>query len=125
MIILDTSVWIEFLKANEEYLTIISSLLEKREILAVECIFGELLQGIKTEKEQNIILKYWKHLPKIDGAETIIEAGKYSSKNKLSDKGVGLIDAIILVHGIRSNSKIWTLDKKLQRILPKELIYKS
>ncbi|QQO07639.1 PIN domain-containing protein [Breznakiella homolactica] len=125
MIILDTSVWIEFLKANTAYFNTISSLLEQREILAVECVFGELLQGVKTEKEQGIILKYWEHLPKIDNADIIIEAGKYSRKNKLLDKGVGLIDAVILVHGIRSASKIWTLDKKLQRILPKDLIYKN
>ncbi|MDR3170620.1 MAG: hypothetical protein LBU17_03210 [Treponema sp.] len=58
MIILDTSVWIEFLKKHEPYFSIISSLLAQREILAVECVFGELLQGIKTDEEQNIILQY-------------------------------------------------------------------
>jgi hypothetical protein len=29
---------------------------------------------------------------------------------KLLDKGVGLIDAVILLHGIKSQSKIWTLE---------------
>jgi predicted nucleic acid-binding protein len=54
MIILDTSVWIEFLKKHEPYFTTISPLLEQKEILAVECVFGELLQGVKNEEEQNI-----------------------------------------------------------------------
>jgi predicted nucleic acid-binding protein len=60
-------------------------------------------------------------LDRID--EIIIEAGNYSNKNKLIDKGVGLIDAIILMHGIKSNAKIWTMDKKFQKIIPDELKY--
>ena len=124
MIILDTSVWIEFLKKHEPYFSIIVPLLEQREILAVECVFGELLQGVKNRNEQNTIVAYWEHLPKIETGEIIIEAGIYSNKNKLLDKGVGLIDAIILMHGIRSKIKIWTIDNKFLEIIPNELKYK-
>jgi predicted nucleic acid-binding protein len=123
MIILDTTVWIEYLKNNQEYYSVISALLERKEILAVECVFGELLQGVKNEYEEAIILNYWKYLPKKKYVNIVIEAGKCSSANKLLDKGVGLIDAIILLQGIKSNSKIWTIDKKFQKILPKELQY--
>jgi predicted nucleic acid-binding protein len=124
MIILDTSIWIEFLKTHDPYFKVISQLLEQKEILAVECVFGELLQGVKNNNEQNIILSYWKHLPKIETIEIIIEAGLYSNKNKLVDKGVGIIDAIILMHGIKNQSRIWTLDKKLLDVIPRELKYK-
>ncbi|MDR1316008.1 MAG: PIN domain-containing protein [Spirochaetales bacterium] len=124
MIILDTGVWIEYLRNNREYYPKISAFLERKEILAVECVFGELLQGIKNKYEEEIIImNYWKYLPKKEYRDIIIEAGKYSSKNKLVDTGVGLIDAMILLHGINSNSKIWTLDKKFQKIIPKELKY--
>jgi hypothetical protein len=41
----------------------------------------------------------------------------------LLDKGVRLIDVIILMHGIKSNSKIWAIDKKFLRIIPEELKY--
>ena len=51
MIILDTSVWIEFLKNNPEYFSKIEYLLENQQVLAVECIFGELLQGEKNKSE--------------------------------------------------------------------------
>ena len=64
MIILDTSVWIEFLKCNQQYFPKIRKLLESGEILAVECVFGELLQGVKNKKEEETVLKYWEHLPK-------------------------------------------------------------
>ncbi|MDR2601905.1 MAG: PIN domain-containing protein [Spirochaetaceae bacterium] len=123
MIILDTTVWIEYLKNNTKYYSVISQLLESREILAVECVFGELLQGVKNKYEKKIVLNYWKYLPKEKYDDIIIEAGNYSNKNKLTDKGVGLIDSIILMHGIKGNSKIWTIDKKFQRIIPEELKY--
>jgi len=125
MIILDTSVWIEHLKNNQNYFPKICKLLESGEILAVECVFGELLQGVKNKKEEEIILKYWEHLPKKKYRDIIIKAGIYSKNNKLLDSGVGLIDSIIIMHGIKSKSKIWTLDKKLIRVLPEELNYEE
>ena len=123
MIILDTSVWIEFLKGNNDYFPKISKMLENMEILAVEFVFGELLQGVKNKKEKEIIKKYWKYLPKKNYENIIIDAGEYSAKNSLSDNGVGLIDAVILMYSIKSESKIWTLDKKFIRVIPEELMY--
>ncbi|GHV75933.1 hypothetical protein AGMMS49942_07540 [Spirochaetia bacterium] len=124
MIILDTSVWIEFLRKNENYFDPISQMLTKMDIMAVEVVFGELLQGVKNKREEEIILDYWKHLPKIDkDTEIIISAGIYSHKNKLIDKGVGLIDSIIIMHGLKTDSKIWTLDTNFFKAIPSELIY--
>ena len=123
MIILDTTVWIEHLRGNPKFFPQVSKLMENREVLAVECVFGELLQGAKNNFEKDIIFRFWKHSPKEHYENIIIEAGAYSAKNKLLDNGVGLIDAIILMHGIKNNSKIWTLDSKFSKIIPKELRY--
>ena len=123
MIILDTSVWIEYLNGNEHFFTKIGKLLEHSEILAVECVFGELLQGVKSKAEKETIQKFWKHLPKQQYENIIVEAGLYSAENKLLDHGVGLIDAIILMHGLKSNSMIWTLDTKFLRVIPEETKY--
>jgi hypothetical protein len=64
-----------------------------------------------------------KYLSKRKYDEIIIEAGNHANKNKLLDKGVRLIDAIILMHGIKSNSKIWIIDKKFGKIILEELKY--
>ena len=125
MIILDTSVWIEHLKNNQKFFPKICKYLESGEILAVECVFGELLQGVKNRKEKEIILNFWKHLPKVCYENIIIEAGEYAAKYKLLDHGVGLIDSIILVHGIKSNSTIWTLDSKFLKVIPEASKYKE
>jgi len=125
MIILDTSVWIEYLKCNENFYSKVGKLLEHGKILAVECVFGELLQGVKSKTEKEILLKFWNHLPKKNYESIIIEAGLYSTEKKLLDHGIGLIDAIILMSGIKSNSKIWTLDTKFLRVIPEEIKYRE
>ncbi|MGA1845056.1 MAG: PIN domain-containing protein [bacterium] len=123
MIILDTSVWIEFLKKEAEIFTTVKGLLETEEIFALECIFGELLQGARDDRERRLITSYWEYLPKIDEKNIWIEAGTYSSENRLTTKGVGLIDAVIVMAALRSKSKVWTLDKKLRSVLNQEIMY--
>jgi predicted nucleic acid-binding protein len=120
MIIIDTSVWIEFLKQKTLYTAKVIELLENREVLAVEVIFGELLQGAKNKREKRIINDYWKSLPKCSQDNVWIEAGKYSSENKLFSKGIGLIDCAIVVSARNHLAKIWSLDKKLNNILKEE-----
>ncbi len=123
MIVLDTSVWIEYLKQNEKFVPKVKKLLENREVLAIECVFGELLQGARDSREIELLLNYWRYLPVCSLKNLWIEAGEYSSKHKLFSKGVGLIDCVIFLAARRHNARIWSLDKKLNSILDEENIY--
>ena len=122
-IIVDTSIWVEFLKKNPKIFPSMQVLLEKNNAIALGCIFGELLQGVKSERERKIILSYWQYLPKIEDACLWIDAGIYSGKNKLISKGIGLIDSVIIRAAISNNLIVWTLDKKLQSVMTDELKY--
>ena len=53
MIIVDTSIWIEFFKGNTKVFEELKELLEKGNVLGVEWIFGELLQGARDKRELN------------------------------------------------------------------------
>lgn len=117
MIIVDTSIWIEFFKANEPCYTKLKDLLDTNQVLAVECIFAELLQGARTERERNVIRNYWINLPKHVEANLLIDAGVLSSEKKWISKGIGLIDSVIIVIAKKTTSRIWTLDKKLNNLL--------
>jgi len=64
----------------------VGKLLETMEVLAVECVFGELLQGVKTDYERDIILGFWKHSPKEHYKDIAIEAGIYSVANNYVTK---------------------------------------
>jgi len=117
MIILDTSVWIEFFKSNEPYYTKVKELIGKGQVLVIESVFAELLQGAKNNRERELLIGYWENLPKYVKADLFIEAGITSSENKWISKGIGLIDSTIILTSRKSNSKIWTLDKKLKSVL--------
>jgi predicted nucleic acid-binding protein len=117
MIIADTSIWIEFLKANHPFYSTLGKLLEERQVVSIECIFGELLQGAKSKREKSIIESFWENLPRIEEEGIWIAAGNLSSDKKMYSKGVGLIDVAIVSTARSYDLKVWTLDKKLTKIL--------
>ena len=125
MILIDTSVWIEFLKGNSAYTSRITAILEQGLGYACEPVFGELLQGAKNRRETEIIRRYWENLPRIEIPDLFIQGGLYSQKKKLLSHGVGLIDALLLVLAEEADCRIWTLDKKLLRVIPKHRVYNS
>jgi hypothetical protein len=117
MIILDTSVWIEFLRARKDYFEEVRTLLDGRMIIGLEWVFGELLQGARDHRERDIVESYWRDLPKLDEAGIWLEAGRISSEGRLHSRGIGLIDCAILAAARKSGAKIWTLDRKLGALL--------
>jgi predicted nucleic acid-binding protein len=123
MTLLDTSIWIEYFKKNEDCKLIIDNLLREKKVLAFDFIFGELLQGAR-EHEKSKIISFWEILPKANISGIGFYAGKYSMENKLWDKGVGLIDCAIIYTTIESKSLLWTLDKKILSFLDEKYLYK-
>jgi predicted nucleic acid-binding protein len=119
MILVDTSVWVEFLKGHQPYLDQMNELLDERQILAVEPVFGELLQGAKDDRERRILLEFWENLPKNQMEEAWVKAGELSSRNKWIDHGIGLVDSVLIISARESKAKVWTLDKKLKSVLHK------
>ncbi|MEI6806993.1 MAG: PIN domain-containing protein [Myxococcaceae bacterium] len=123
MILVDTCIWIEFFRGTPLYLEGLTHLINKHEVVAIGCVFAELLQGARTEREVQLILQYWRRLPKaIIEDEIWLDAGLLSFQGKCYAKGVGLTDLAIVVVARQNNYTIWTVDKKLQSVLaPVEL----
>ena len=124
MVILDTSVWVEFFKGRAPFFNTIAALLDENQVYALECIFAELMQGALNNRERDILYEYWQNLPKPEIESVFIKAGIESGKHKWISKGIGLIDSVIILSARETISKIWTLDKKLITILKKEEIFK-
>ncbi len=114
MILADTSIWIDFFRKKDpsideqmtEYLT-------AGRVFGISVVFGELLQGVRDEREEKIILEFWKNLPQVEEKNLFIDAGKLSYQHRLFTKGVGLIDCYILAASKRHHLEIWSLDKRL------------
>lgn len=122
-IIVDTSVWIEYFKGNKKYFDFIQKLLEKNEILTIELIFAELLQGARNKKETEMLKSYYGLIPKVEIENLCILAGEFSRQEKLISKGIGLIDSCIITATIFSDSRLWTLDKKIQNFLDNRYLF--
>ena len=122
-ILVDSSVWFEYFKRNEPYF---SGVQEKLNILCVKIIdpiIGELLQGALNKTEIIFIKKHIQYVPKIEIESLFEKAGEYSFENNLISKGIGLIDACLIVAATESHSSLWTLDKKILRFLDEEFLY--
>ncbi len=119
MIVVDSSVWIEMLRGNEAISEAMQILIEKKQVIALQTVFAELMQGAKTTQEMNLIMNYWQYLEKVDETNIVFEAGKFSFEHKLVTQGVNLIDAAIMLAALKSKAQLWTLDKKLEKIWQK------
>ena len=126
MIIVDTSIWVGFLKQNPDFVNEMESLLEKKEVITIEPIFSELIFGVRSDKEKKVILSYWKVIPRIRFIEgSFIESADFANKNNYHNIGVGLIDAILIKATIENKHLVWTLDKKILNNLNRLFLYKS
>ena len=123
-VLVDTSIWIEFLKGNKEFFAPMVALMENGEIYSLELIFAELLQGVKNTRELNLIIDFYSQLRILDQPGLIFEYGVFSRKAGLINKGIGLIDAVIIHSSERFGLEIWTLDKKIISFLGYSRVYK-
>ena len=126
MILLDTSVWIEYLRRNADYTEVVQSMLAHRMIVAFEPVFAELLYGVRSKKDFQIVSSYWSVLPKvIFGASSMLEAGEFANKHDFQQLSIGLMDALIIQSTINGDHLLWTLDKKIISNMASKFVYQS
>ncbi|MGC6455744.1 MAG: PIN domain-containing protein [Coraliomargaritaceae bacterium] len=113
MILVDTSVWVGFLREGDPLL---SNLLNDGEVLTHSFIIGELRLGNISKRKR--FLSLLEDLPRSIHA-TDDEVTHLIEENKLYEKGIGYIDAHVLASSILSAASLWTLDKRLDAISKK------
>jgi hypothetical protein len=113
MVLVDTSVWITFLREGS---SLLSDLLNEGKVLTHPFIIGELRLG-NISKRKNF-LDLMENLPQCRQA-TNEEVTYLIESNQLYGKGIGYTDAHILASSIISQSLLWTLDKRLDAVAKK------
>jgi predicted nucleic acid-binding protein len=113
MVLVDTSVWIDFLRKGDPLL---SDLLTEGEVLTHPHIIGELRLGNIPKRKS--FLGLIENLP-VSTQATDDEVTYMIEENKLYGKGIGYIDAHILAASIMSSTPLWTLDKRLDALSKK------
>jgi len=110
MILVDTSVWVDHLRAGNRTL---HSLLEDAEVLAHPFVIGELACGALRNREE--VLTLLQALPEALAAEHE-EVMHVVDREQLFGRGIGWIDAHLLTSARLSRAALWTLDRRLSRI---------
>jgi len=114
MILVDTSVWIDFLRSGNGLL---QDLLEEGEVATHPVVIGELHVGNISKRD--LFLSLLDNLPVV-GEATHQEVIQFIEEHKIYGKGVGYFDTHILCSSLISQTPLWTLDKRLDK-LAKEL----
>jgi len=123
-VIADTSVLIDFLKDTKPNADAVASLIATQRLYVTGIIMAELLQGVRSEKEEQYIGKL------IDGIDAIeltndlwLKAGRLSYSLRRKGISLPLTDIAIAAIALEHNLPIFTLDKHFESI-PGISIYK-
>jgi len=109
MILVDTSVWIDHLRAGDAHL---STLLSLTNVVMHPMVLGELACGSLQDRQTLIAL--WRNLPQL-AAVTDAEALYCLDQNRLWGRGIGYIDLHLLAAvALSAQARLWTRDKRLR-----------
>ena len=109
MILVDTSVWIEHLRAGSDRL---KSLLFDQQVLCHPFVIGELACG--TLQKRREILTMLNALPEAHLLEHE-EVMSFLEARHLYGRGIGWVDAHLLASTLLTRCTLWTFDKPLRR----------
>jgi predicted nucleic acid-binding protein len=114
VILIDTSVWVDHLRATDKAL---AALLDTGMVLAHPFVTGELALGNLRQRE--IVLNALADLPHVSVA-TDAEVLHFIDRHGLFGRGIGYIDAHLLAAAqLTAGAELWTNDKRLRGVAVK------
>lgn len=116
-IIVDTSVWIEYLKSRPILAETLDRYLLAERIFTVGPVIAELLQGAKTEKDYQVLKSSIDGLPLIEtGLQDWIDAGSISFKLRKKGVTVPITVCLIAAVAMRHNASIMAHNRHFAKI---------
>jgi predicted nucleic acid-binding protein len=111
VILVDTSVWVDHLRASHQAL---AALLDTGAVLAHPFVIGELALGDLRQRE--VMLDALSGLPHATVA-TDVEVLHFIDRQALFGRGIGYVDAHLLAAAqLTPGAKLWTKDKRLDDV---------
>ena len=114
----DTCAWIDFLRGKQTPLALVleQSLLNG-EVLTCGVVLFELLQGIKSPREEELVQNALLALPHLEMSRDLwIKAGKLSSRLRAKGHILPLSDIIIAAFALEQNCAVLTVDRHFESI---------
>jgi len=113
MVLVDTSIWIRFLKGTEPYASELDRLLSRDEVLGHDFIYGELLIGDRGARAR--LLAGYKAMCQAASVANS-EVVEFVRHRKINGRGIGWIDAHLLASAVIGHSTLWTADRPLEAV---------
>lgn len=110
MILVDTSVWIDHLRASNPTL---GAALARTQVLLHPFVIGELACGNLKNRQE--VLQLLGELPTAPQASKG-EALAFIEERALMGRGIGYIDVHLLASALLAGSRFWTKDKRLAEV---------
>lgn len=111
MILVDTSVWIEYLRKDDRAGGL-AELLELDLVLLHPWVLGELvLGGLGSQRSAIADLQRLPAAPVVSDEEVL----DLILERRLTGKGIGWVDANVLASALVAAADLWTLDTRLAR----------
>lgn len=110
MVLVDSSVWIEYFKGNESVLPL-NELIDSNNLCINDLILAELLPSINHKKESDLkdLLLTIEKIDMVIDWHQIISMQTINLKNGLNK--IGISDLIITQNAIDNNIELYTIDK--------------
>lgn len=110
MILVDTSVWVDYLRAGNPEL---ADALNAGRVCIHDAVIGELACGNLVNRQS--VLGLLQSLPRLSPG-TDDEVLFFIERRQLMGRGIGYIDAQLLASSVMHHTLLWTRDKRLHAI---------
>ena len=123
-VVADTSVLIDFLKGKEPISSKVEDLIKTNRIIVTGVVLAELLQGVKSKREEYRILVLSEAVEVVEiPTDLWIKAGQISSSLRKRGINLPITDVAIASVAIEYDLQIFTLDSHFKKI-PGVKLYK-
>ncbi len=117
MILVDSSVWIDFFRDKDKRLVLVLKDLLDRDLVVINYfIFYEVLNGAKKQDFEKIRY-YFSVVPKLELTfKTWLQIEEWIIASKPSGENFGVVDLVIAAQSVVKNAQIWSLDNDFRRM---------
>jgi predicted nucleic acid-binding protein len=111
LILVDTSIWIDYLRAGSDLL---AKLLNTGQVLTHPFVIGELALGAMRQRET--VLEALSNLPRAELASDA-EVLSFINRQALFGRGIGYVDVRLLASvRLTAEAQLWTRDNRLRSV---------
>jgi len=118
MVLVDTSIWIEYIdRGNPLVAREMDMLLRTRSVLTAGLVLAELRQGCKTSQQATAMMARLLSLPYLDeGRDDWLAAGQIVAESRARGYHLETGDCLLAVLAMREQCPIFSLDQDFKRV---------